>query len=492
MTHQKKDNVAAQHDKYAKAYAERDIYNVCIEGTLELRKRAKEFIPPYPAEPDDDYAYRIATLTHFNMTKKTRDVMNGLVFKSQIKLGDDVSAEIVPLVENINNAGDHLDVFARKVMEERFAGYAAIVVDSPNIVADNLEQQRALNLRPFLKLYAADAIWNWDWEINPINKSKELTLLVLREVSSERAVSSFVTNEVVRFRVFRLINGVVTWELWREVKSDRGETTYVMDGQPVIIKGFSQIPVAIVGKLGECPPLLDIALQNILHTQKDTGYEGILHISCVPQLFAAGLEKEEAQGARISASAMWVLGDPNAKLGYAEVAGTSIEAVRQSLKDIRERIALMGLALLSDKTTTADLTATEALLDNVAETAELRVWARELQDALELSFGHLAVYLGLPREQGGSLELGSLWNLSAEDAEQIMLFDDMTIAEFDRRLEIVNKAEGFLPMAELVKMLFPNLTDAELAARVLELAQNQAVRDAQSLIDDNEDDPIES
>ena len=90
------------------------------------------------------------------------------------------------------------------------------------------------------------------------------------------------------------------------------------------------------------------------------------------------------------------------------------------------------------------------------------------------------------------MELGSLWNLSAEDAEQIMLFDDMTIAEFDRRLEIVNKAEGFLPMAELVKMLFPNLTDAELAARVLELAQNQAVRDAQSLIDDNEDDPIES
>ena len=57
MMHQKKDNVAAQHDKYAKAYAERDIYNVCIEGTLELRKRAKEFIPPYPAEPDDDYAY---------------------------------------------------------------------------------------------------------------------------------------------------------------------------------------------------------------------------------------------------------------------------------------------------------------------------------------------------------------------------------------------------------------------------------------------------
>ncbi len=489
---EKKDNVGAQHSKYGKAYKEREMYEACIEGTLELREYAKQYIPQFPAESDKSYEFRIKTLTHFNLCKKTRDVMTGLVFKSEIELGDDVNAQLVPLTENIDNSGTHLDVFARKVMEERFAGYAVILADAPSTNVTTLEEQNALNLRPFLKLYKADSVWNWDWEINPVNKSKQLTLLVLREVSSQRLPTSFVTSEVVRFRVFRLINGVVTWELWREEKDAQGKVNYSLENQPMVLAGFDQIPVAIVGKLGECPPLLDIALKNIEHTQTYSDYKSILHKTCVPQFYITGMEADEAKGAVVSAQTMWTVGDPSAKVGYAEVAGSSIEKVRQSLQDIREEIALMGLALLSDKTTTADLTATEALLDNVAETAELRVWARELQDALELSFGHLAVYLGLPREQGGSLELGSLWNLSAEDAEQIMLFDDMTIAEFDRRLEIVNKAEGFLPMAELVKMLFPNLTDAELEARVLELAQNQAVRDAQSLIDDNEDDPIES
>lgn len=492
MIYEKQDNVGAQHSKYAKAHKEREMYEACIEGTLELREHAKQYIPQFPAEDDDSYKFRINTLTHFNLTKKTRDVMTGLVFKSEIELGEDVNAQIVTLTENIDNSGTHLDVFARKVMEERFAGYAIILADSPSTNVQTLEEQRALNLRPFLKLYKADSIWNWDWEINPTNKAKQLTLLVLREVSSQRMPTSFVTSEVVRFRVFRLINGVVTWELWREQKDERGKAAYILENEPMPIQGFDQIPVAIVGKLGECPPLLDIALKNIEHTQTYSDYKSILHKTCVPQFYITGLDKEEASGASISANMMWVVGDPSASVGYAEVAGSSIETVRQALQDIREEIALMGLALLSDKTTTADLTATEALLDNVAETAELRVWARELQDALELSFGHLAVYLGLPREQGGSLTLGSIWNMSAEDAEQIILFDDMTISEFDRRLEIVNKAEGFLPMAELVKMLFPNLTDAELEARVLELSQNQAVRDAQSLIDDNEDDPIES
>ena len=165
MIYEKQDNVGAQHSKYAKAHKEREMYEACIEGTLELREHAKQYIPQFPAEDDDSYKFRINTLTHFNLTKKTRDVMTGLVFKSEIDLGEDVSPQIVSLTENIDNSGTHVDVFARKAMEERFAGYAVILADSPSANVQTLEEQRALNLRPFLKLYKADSIWNWDWEI---------------------------------------------------------------------------------------------------------------------------------------------------------------------------------------------------------------------------------------------------------------------------------------------------------------------------------------
>jgi hypothetical protein len=182
---------------------------------------------------------------------------------------------------------------------------------------------------------------------------------------------------------------------------------------------------------------------------------------------------------------MFAAEDPSASLQFAEVSGAAIGSTRESLQDIRDDISLLGLSLLADKDAKIEVTATEALLNNIGETAELRVLARELQDGLELSFGYLAQFLGLPKEQGGSLTLGAAWE-GTEDASSAILPNGLTIAEFQARTEIVNAAEGYITDAEAREILYPNETEAERNAALEQLASERPVND-QNLLDDMDD-----
>ena len=479
MDKEKKDNVGVAHPDYAEAYTLREKYEAIIEGTDEIKEHAKSLIPKFPAEDAESYNVRIATLTHFNLAKKARDIMNGLMFTSDIELGEDVAPAIVTLTENIDNEGNHLDVFARKVAELGWEGYTVILADAPDMKADSLEAERQLGLRPVLKAYEADDIWNWAYQINPVSKAKELCLLVLRETTSE-LTGQFTFSDVTRFRVYRKVNGVITWQVFLEVTNDKGEKDYIEEAFGTYDR-FDRIPVAVVGELGECSPLMDIAYKNLEHTQTYSDYKTLIHKTCVPMLMLLGFSADEAKQMTVSGSTALV-GPETAKPHWIEVAGSSLDVVRQSLTDIQEQIAKMTLELLSDKTKAADMTATESILDSIAETSELRVYARQLQDALEESLGNLAVHLGLPRESGGSLTLGASWNAVQPDSQSITLPDGRTIGEFEAVLDLVNKGEGILTLEEQRAMLFPEATPQETAQALKDLADNQPVKNAQMMV----------
>ncbi len=416
------NTVAAKHRGYDDFYKRRVIYQDVIAGTLRLRNKGSNgtnnqgeaYLPKFPKESSASYEFRRDTATLFNLTRKTRDVMVGLVCQSEIELQPDVNSEIKLLTENINNEGDHLDVFARKVFESAFEGYAVVLVDAPAQQAADSEQERALGLRPYMVLYTADQIWNWRYRINPFSKKKELELLVLREDTDEPD-GRFLTKSVTRYRCFSLVDNVVKWELWREVEVDGlGQKTVALE-QSGMLDRLTQIPVGVMGALGEAPQLLDISLKNIEHFQTYSDYKSIIHKTCVPLLVAKGIQPNET---------LPVGGDIMIKVGekgdvtFAEPSGSSIEATRLSLIGVRDDISLLGLSMLADKTARVDLTATEALLNNIGETAELRVMARNLQDCLELCFGHMAEYLGKNRVDGGSIVLGTAWNKAEKEAEE--------------------------------------------------------------------------
>jgi len=439
-----KDIVATTHPEFYELKRKRDIYRDVCAGTLTLREKHKEYLPKFPAETDEDYKFRIETSTLFNITLKTRAMMTGLVFKDSIELSGDVPDEIVRLWENIDNSGTHGDVFCRQLFETSFDGYSAILVDAPAVIASSREEQEQLGLRPYWVIYTADNIWNWQYHINEVSKRKELSLIVLREVTLEKA-GEYTSETAVRFRVFRLIDGVVSWELYREEESSEGQKLEYILEQSGTLPTLTQIPVAIVSHLGNEPLLLDIAVKNIEHYQTYSDYKTLIHKTCVPIPVGKGVELGGGGQIVVGASTM-IQTSADGGFSFAEVGGSSLNLTRQSLQDNRDDISLMGLSLLADKTARVDITATEALLNNVAETSELRMFARQLQDAIELALGHTAEYLGLERVAGGSVELGTVWK-SADDVFNTQL------DELNKRADIANKLQDFLPLSWIIRFI---------------------------------------
>ncbi len=417
MTEQK-DTVSATHPDYDASQAARTIWCDVMQGTLKLR--ATNYLPQFPAEIDASYTFRKSTATFFNMTEKTRNVMTGLVFQAPIELESDVPREIKMLWENFDNQGTHGDVFWRKAFEAAFEGYTGILIDAPDTKAQSLEDEQTLQLRPYAILYHAGSVINWHYRINEVSKAKELDMVVLKEVTNEKEKEvQFVSKSVTRYRAFFMTGNRVTWELWQEKEKTPGSKEVELEkiGNGTIER-LTQIPFAVIGNLGDQPPLLDIAIKNIEHFQTYSDYKGLIHKTCVPLLVAKDLVKPaEGQQLVISGDKLTEV-SKDGDLAYTEVEGSSLEVIRQSLLDNREEIALMGLSLLADKTAKVDITATEALLNSIGETAELRVMARNTQDAIELSFGHIAEYQGKSRDAGGSVVMGTAWS-KAEQKEEV-------------------------------------------------------------------------
>lgn len=441
--YEQKDNVAATHPLYWDAQKKREIYQDVCEGTVTLRNKRHKYLPQFPAESDADYDYRAETATCFNLTKKTRDVMTGLVFKDSTIFAEDVDSEILELWENIDNAGNHGDVFCREAFEMAFEGYAVISVDAPKVTVQSREEQMMLGLRPYWILHRADDILNWRYEINPISKQTELRLIVLRQITEE-AVGEFVAEPVVRYRVFRFDGQTVSFEMYREIISkDNNRTEYLLEDAGILPE-LSQIPVAVVGQLGGEPLLMDIALKNIEHFQTYSDYKSLIHKTCVPIPVAKGLEMMGSESVSVNGSTLMQTSSEGG-FDFAEVSGTSLQVVRQTLQDNRDEAALMGLSILSGRAD-VEMTATEVLLNSISETAELRVFARNFQDALELALGHTAEYLRKDRSAGGSARLGTAW------AEQQAQFK-VSLEELDKRADIANKLDGLMSREWIIQFL---------------------------------------
>lgn len=432
------DKVNSQHPLYAETAPLRATFADVCKGTHAMRKN-KTHLPQFPAETPESYQLRLDTATLLNVTAKTREALCGLVFQKDITLKNgeaEVPKDIEKLAENIDNKGNHLDVFARDLLEDSFDGWSVILVDSPSAQARDLAEQKALGIQPYWVKYCADDVINWDYRINPVSKKRELSMIVLRERTTKR-VGTFVRKEVVQYRVYLLDANTVTWELFEEKKDASGKD-FVSIGSGTIEKQ-DQIPVAVVGELGDAPPLMDLCYKNIEHYQTYSDYKGVLHKTCVPMLVTVNLDGDPTG---ISGD-IWLKCNEGGSASYVEPAGTSIDKVETALNNIEAQMGKLGLAMLAGKPTKGDVTATETMLDSIQETSALQARAVQLKDALEQALMFTNKYLG--RGDEISVELGCSWTqlvLTAQDLTTLnTLVTDgtMSLESFVYQLHVAGK-----------------------------------------------------
>lgn len=409
---QKKDIVTLEHPDYTATAPMREVFEDVCDGTSALRAKHKTYLPQFPLEHDEDYKARWMSSTLLNVTQKTVETMCGLVFQKDITLGDDVPQKIIDIAENIDNQGNHLNIFCRNVFEESFDGWAAILVDSPATVASDLADQKTKGLRPYWRMYEACDVINWDYQVNPVNHKNELSLVVFRECSTVPA-GRYLRNEVTRYRTFFLENGSVYYRVDEEQTDDKTKEKKIVEIVPdTRLDAVKAIPVAFVGEPGDEPVLMDLAYTNLKFAQKESDLDNIVHMTCVPLKYSVGISAEEFGKVAISGATMFHLGtNPGAAINIVEVTGASIDKARQRLEDFKADMAMLGLAMLaSNRRANANVTATEKLLDTIKETSTLQVRAIQLKDAIEAALGFTAQYFNLGDVGGGSITLGATWS----------------------------------------------------------------------------------
>jgi hypothetical protein len=384
-----------------------------VAGTRNLREKGPIYLPTEPAEKTDHYEYRRTRAILFNATDLTLNGMVGMVFRNDPKLLENVpevirgreAAEGQSAVEghwnNIDNVGTPGAVFAKELFADAMRdGHAAILVDMPPKLQEGATRADELNAgrRPYWISYSADQIINW--RVKVVSGQTMLDLVVFKECTQEPD-GEYGEKMVVRYRVLR----PGSWALYRE-SDDQSKEIVFESGGPM---SLAEIPVAVAysrkrGILTSCPPLLDLAMTNVAHYQKYNDFSIYLHVASRPILWFRNRDASKKIEAISAYTAIDVGADGH--VDFAETTGAALGAASQDIKDLEERMSVMGLSLLV-KRTGGPITATEEKNDQLEESSDLATAARSLQGALELALKFHAQYLDKNATTGGDVELGA-------------------------------------------------------------------------------------
>lgn len=422
-----KNSPAFVSTSFTKQWPEMEICQDVDKGTLHIRSKRAEYLPQEHAEDREDYNVKLCRAILHPGYSQTKKALVGLVFKTPIKLEEDVLTEIRGAegdtpngqegwAENIDNCGASLNEFAKNVFDCAIRdGHCFVLVDMPPPLPEGATRadEIAANRRPYWVVREKAQAINWRTEI--VNGVTRLAQITFKECSME-ADGDFGEALVTRYRVLR----PGYWEIWREVK-DGAETKTILESQG--LTSLAEIPVTVVygqktGFLESRPLLIELAHIVVQHYQKEADFNIYEHVTSKPVL----CEKMGDSAKPIQAIGPYAFlrgADPAYDVWFAEVTGAALGSCRQTLKELEERMSLFGLSLLITKS--SQRTATESMQDDVAEKSPLQTAADSLKDGLEQALMFTAQFIG--QAAGGSVNLGKLETLTMTPEMARVIFD---------------------------------------------------------------------
>jgi hypothetical protein len=400
--------VSDQSDIVAKMAEQWPIIDALVGGTPAMRKWGKKFLPQFPAEDNDSYAERLSTAVLFNAFGRTSSVFAAKPFARPIRY-DGVAPGIDSYIDNIDLQGTDFHAFCGQTMLACMRyGLHGVMVDYPTAGGvRTIAEERAAGIRPYWTQYPCSSILGWRSELSA--SGSFLTQLRLMETVRESA-GPWLQTTVQQVRV--LTPG--HWEIWREEKTEKGSEWVKVDEGDTTLK---VIPFVFFYGLREGfgigrPPLLDLAHMNVEHWQSRSDQQTILHVARVPILFAKGFSEDAP--IFVGSKSVTKTPEENADMKYVEHSGAAIEAGRQDIQDLEDRMRQAGAELLVKRASIQ--TATQIQSEDESGRSTLHKIAEEFEDSLELC-----------------LQITGQW-LGEETEPEVELFKDFSSANLTERI----------------------------------------------------------
>lgn len=323
----------------------------CKTGQRAVKQAKKTYLPELSGQTDDEYNKYLLRATFFNATGRTVDGMEGLIFRKKPTVT--VPAGMEEWLTDINLAGRSLEGFtADCVVETITVGRAGVLVDAPPApalqpgTALTVEQARAAALRPYLCMYKAEDIL--DWQAGRVGNRTILVDLTLRETYTDADDPD--GDSDVQIRELTLVNGFYEQVIWRKDAADKWQE-------------FSRItPLMNAAKLYEIPffflaprepdfsvqdsPIEDLAYVNISHYRNSADLENGAHVAGLPTPYVTGVNDDTA-AINLGATTCIKIPDPAGKAGFLQCGQEGFASIEKLMDRKEQQMAALGARLIA-------------------------------------------------------------------------------------------------------------------------------------------------
>lgn len=389
-------------------------------GTENIRDGGTDYVPQFNGESESGYGARKTIAGFYNAFERTVEAFVGWLVDPPPVLADDMPEALKAMAENVDGAGEHLDVFCTSLLTSGTVdGYDGIFVDHPRADDPRIDRSKAslaatiaaqtgapldssdvkaLGLRPYFILVKRDECLPL-YEV--VSGKRTLVMFIRKEQTSERK-GRFGFAPVTHYYVHELRGGAVYYERWT---SRDGAARPTRDVDSTLVPKLTTIPwapLAVGNKIGENeykPPLIDLADLNISHHRIQTGILSLEELACVvtPVRVGAvpdadGSYPELVLGPQNTIEVPATVGVAN-PVYYLSPAVTVLEPAMKSLETLKKEMGAMGASFLAPDPQAPE-TATAHELDASAERASIGRTAKRFKDCLETAFAFAGQYIG--------------------------------------------------------------------------------------------------
>jgi hypothetical protein len=381
-------SVTTRHPSWLETEPQWSRVSDVLGGTDAVRANAHAYIPAsvdHQQHPDA-YDAMIRRTSFTNYTSRALDGLEGLIFRKDPSVT--VPYRYDPRLKNINNTGDHINTFSKKVVREVLAfGRVGILVDS--LPSDQQNYGSPTSLLPYLSLYTAQNITNW--RLRSVDGQVVPDQIVLREFYGEPQEFGSITRN--RYRVLEL-DGESNYRVrLYEQGTDGGEyylasefypTTGSTNGQ----RYLNRIPFVCINPIDlsmevRRPPLLDLVDANLSLFLLESEYSTALYYSAQPTPVITGWREDLPATFRFGGGNMWMLPE-GCTASILEFKGHGLEPLERALAGKVDSIADLGARLLQNAASGPE-TAEAARIRQHSQTSVVSSIARTVSDGLQAS-----------------------------------------------------------------------------------------------------------
>ena len=382
--------------------AMRDYY----EGESAVKAKGELYLPPTSGMVIDGM---LPNQIGYEIYKAYKD---RAVFPDYIKEGvealiglihqHDAKIELPPRMEYLRKKatinGESLLMLLRKMNEEQLiTGRLGLLVDLPS-------NPDPANPEPFISMYAAESITNWDDGTSEVG-SNELNLVVLNESAFVRDVFNWIFKE--KYRVLQLGKLTSNEEVATYSQGVFEETEYsenLMISPTLRGKTLNKVPFTFVNSKDlvsqpDNPPLKGLGQTCLTIYRGEADYRQNLHMQGQDTLVTVGgirnpsaIPGQNEDAVRVGAgSRLDVEMGGDAK--FIGVSSTGLAEQRNAIENDRKRAEFKAGQLIGNQSLKNE-SGNAMIARLAAQTANLNQIALSSGEGLETSLKHIAVWLG--------------------------------------------------------------------------------------------------